>query len=224
MCVENVICAAMDARATRFTCFYPRMHWTLCRPARGSVQAVAGYRSNKLAGVYSQGGSVCGVRPRRRHGAADIFKSKCTELFAAGLRSRCRSIKVPEVFGWCRNRIPKNTGSRTFYLTPEGQLNHFLHRTPKLGILTRACWNGTTSFETFIETENCCCVPRFPLMPVALQNCWHPNLNHVKESEILERPESDILPPTPQPWFAVSLHNLVYLSSAYPNCFYVRTL
>jgi len=24
---------------------------------------------------------------------------------------------------------------------------------PKLGILTRVCWNGRISFETFIETE-----------------------------------------------------------------------
>jgi len=37
--------------------------------------------------------------------------------------------------------------------TPEVQLNHLLHRTPKLGVLTRACGNGTTSFEIFIETE-----------------------------------------------------------------------
>jgi len=26
-----------------------------------------------------------------------------------------------------------------FHLTPEVQLNHLLHRNPKLGILTRAC-------------------------------------------------------------------------------------
>jgi len=26
-----------------------------------------------------------------------------------------------------------------FYPTPDVRLNHFLHRTPKLGILTRAC-------------------------------------------------------------------------------------
>ena len=41
-----------------------------------------------------------------------------------------------------------------FHPTPEVQLNHLLHRTPKLRILTRACWNGTTSFETFNETDN----------------------------------------------------------------------
>jgi len=39
-----------------------------------------------------------------------------------------------------------------FYSTSEVQLNNFLHRTPKLGILTRAYWNGTISFGTFIET------------------------------------------------------------------------
>ena len=35
--------------------------------------------------------------------------------------------------------------------TPEVQLNHLLYRTPKLGSLTRAYSNGTTSFETFNE-------------------------------------------------------------------------
>jgi len=39
-----------------------------------------------------------------------------------------------------------------------------LYRAPKLGILTHACWHGTFSFETFIETENSCCAPRFPLI------------------------------------------------------------
>jgi len=69
-------------------------------------------------------------------------------------------------FGW----------SRIFYPTLEVQLNHFLHRAPELEILTsaffvfwassstRASWNGTISFETFIETENSCRVPRFPLI------------------------------------------------------------
>jgi len=42
--------------------------------------------------------------------------------------------------------------------TPEVHLNYFLHCTRKLGILTRAYWNGTTCFETFVETENFCCV------------------------------------------------------------------
>ena len=51
-----------------------------------------------------------------------------------------------------------------FQPTPEVQLNHLLHRTSNLGILTRTCWNGRTSFETFNETENSCCAPRFPLI------------------------------------------------------------
>jgi len=50
----------------------------------------------------------------------------------SGLRSR----KESEVFGWSQSRI----FHPTFYptLTTEVQLNHFLHRTPKLGIPTRA--------------------------------------------------------------------------------------
>ena len=52
-------------------------------------------------------------------------------------------------------------GVRCFYLTltPDIQLNHFLHCTPKLGMLTCPYWNGTISFET----KNSCCVPWFPL-------------------------------------------------------------
>jgi len=38
--------------------------------------------------------------------------------------------------------------------TPEIQLDHFLHYTPNLGI----------SAETYVETENSCCAPRFPLI------------------------------------------------------------
>jgi len=49
-------------------------------------------------------------------------------------RSRSRSPKESEVFGWCRSRIPNNTGSRMFCPTPDVQLDHFLHHTPKLGI------------------------------------------------------------------------------------------
>ena len=60
-----------------------------------------------------------------------------------------------EVFGW--SRIPKITRNRNriFYPTPtlEVHLNHFIHCTPKLRILTRACGNGTVSFEIFMETE-----------------------------------------------------------------------
>jgi len=81
----------------------------------------------------------------------------------AGLR--CRSCK--EDFGWSQ-RIWGGVG---FLKTPwvevgffyptrtrEVQLKHFLHRTTKLGILTRARWNGTISFETFIEAGKSCLI------------------------------------------------------------------
>jgi len=55
---------------------------------------------------------------------------------AAGLRSRSRSRKKSEVFGW--SRIPNNTGSRSRIFcttpTPAVQLDYFLHQTPKLRI------------------------------------------------------------------------------------------
>jgi len=55
-----------------------------------------------------------------------------------------------------------------FYPTPilTVHFNYFLHRTPKLRFPTRNCWNGTISSETFIETENSCCAPRFLLVAV----------------------------------------------------------
>ena len=59
---------------------------------------------------------------------------------------------------------PLGVGVGFFYPTPEVQLDYFLHRTPMLEILTRTCWNGTISFETFVETENSCCAPWFPLI------------------------------------------------------------
>ena len=43
-----------------------------------------------------------------------------------------------EVFGWSPSRIPNNTGSRSRIFcqtpTPEAQLDHLLHHTPKLEI------------------------------------------------------------------------------------------
>jgi len=44
------------------------------------------------------------------------------------------------------------------------QLNCFLHRTLNLGKSIRACWNGAIFFETFTDTENSYCAPRFPLI------------------------------------------------------------
>jgi len=67
-------------------------------------------------------------------------------------------------------------------------LDQFLHHTAKLGIPVEM----VQSLEIFVETE-VSCAPRFPLILTAE---FHSN---VKESEILERSESDILPLTPQP-------------------------
>jgi len=90
--------------------------------------------------------------------------------------------------------------------TPEVQLNYFLHRTPTFGIPTRDCWNFTISYETFIETEISCCVgcqDYHWLLFAAKLLTAKLHLRYVKESEweILERSESDILPPTPQPCY-----------------------
>ena len=56
------------------------------------------------------------------------------QYLSAGLRSRQES----EVFEWSRSRISNNTGSRSRIflsdLTPDAQLDCFLHHTPKLGI------------------------------------------------------------------------------------------
>ena len=46
------------------------------------------------------------------------------------------------------------------YPTPEVQLDHFLHHTPKLGIPVEM---ETISCKTFLETDNSCCAPQFPL-------------------------------------------------------------
>jgi len=68
-----------------------------------------------------------------------LFHSEihCRLVTVPGLRS----CKESEVFGWSRSRFPKNTRSQIFLSnpSPEVQLNHFLYRTPKLGILTHAC-------------------------------------------------------------------------------------
>ena len=66
-------------------------------------------------------------------------------MLTAGLwsRSRSRCRKESDVFGWDRSWIPNSTRSRSrcgIFLsdsdsgTPDVQLGHFLHNTPKLGI------------------------------------------------------------------------------------------
>jgi len=50
-------------------------------------------------------------------------------------------------------------------------------------------------------TDNSCCVPRFPLIVSCYKIVYsQTSFFFAKESEILERSGSDILPPTPQPW------------------------
>ena len=70
----------------------------------------------------------------------------CHKLKIADLL--CWSDKASGIFGRRRSRLPKNT------------------RTPELRVLNRACWNGTISFETFIETYDSCCVSRFSLIAI----------------------------------------------------------
>ena len=57
-----------------------------------------------------------------------------------------------EVFEWSRNRI--------FCPTPDAQLDHFLHHTPKLVIPVEM----VQFFEIFVETEISYCASRFPLI------------------------------------------------------------
>ena len=76
-----------------------------------------------------------------------------------------------------------------FYPTsvPEVQFNQ--------GILTRAFENGSFSFKTFTETDNSCCVPRFPLSVSCYEILDSQLLSlyvKVSVSEILERSESEI--------------------------------
>jgi len=100
-------------------------------------------------------------------------------------------------------------------------LNHFSHHTLKLGKLK---WYNF--FETFIETENSCCVPQFPLIATKLltaklhscygvrveNQCW--KFRKVgAESETLERLESDILHPTLQPCMPVNTYNWNYVTN-----------
>jgi len=69
-----------------------------------------------------------------------------------------------------------------------------------------SCLSGTIYFETFVETEISCCVPRFPLILTAKFNSLYVKESGVGNFENLVsgvgnffKSESDILPPTPQP-------------------------
>ena len=79
-----------------------------------------------------------------------------------------------------------------FCPTPEVQLDHILHRTLKIG-------NPVEIVQFLLKVllkQISCCAPRFPLILTAK---FHSLEVKESESEILERSESDILPPTPQP-------------------------
>jgi len=81
---------------------------------------------------------------------------------------------------------------RFFCPTPDVQLDHFLHHTPKMGIR-----GEMIQFPLqFVETKISCCAPRLPLILTAK---FHSLCVKESESKILERSESDILPPAPQP-------------------------
>ena len=68
----------------------------------------------------------------------------------------------------------------------------FLHHTPKMGIPDEMI----QFLLQFVETKISCCAPRFPLILTAK---FHSLCVKESESKILERSESDILPPAPQP-------------------------
>ena len=66
--------------------------------------------------------------------------------------------------------------------TPDVQLNHFYIRLLNREFLLK--WYNT--FETFVETEFSCCIPRFPLILTAK---FHSLCVKESELEILERSE-----------------------------------
>ena len=61
---------------------------------------------------------------------------------------------------WVESDSNTTSPSRIFGPTPKVQLNHFLHHIPKLGIPVEM----VQFILTLIETENSCCLPRFPLV------------------------------------------------------------
>jgi len=92
--------------------------------------------------------------------------------------------------------------------TPDVQLDNFLYHIPKLGIPAEL----VISFETFVETEISCCVPRFPLV---LTDKFHSFMLRSRSRES----ESDILPPTPQPWAPY-----IFIKAKTPACICFRTM
>ena len=89
-----------------------------------------------------------------------------------------------------RSRIPNNTGSRSrIFLSDSGC------PIPKSGIPVEM----VQFFETFVESEISCCVPRLPLIFTARFHFLHDMLRS-RGRKFWKGRESDVLPPTPQPW------------------------
>jgi len=81
-----------------------------------------------------------------------------------------------------------------FCPTPDIRLDHFLHHTPNKGVPVEM----VQLLLKLLLKQISCCAPRFPLILTAKFHSLYVKCRE-SESEILERSESDILPPTPQP-------------------------
>jgi len=97
------------------------------------------------------------------HSLAENFQTSVNELHIVNVNClkspKKTGLPSPEVLGGVGVGFLRTLGVGVgfFSPTPEVQLNNFIHCTPKLRILTRACWNGTIAFEIFIETEFLLC-------------------------------------------------------------------
>jgi len=94
-------------------------------------------------------------------------------------------------------------GVRSSCPTPDVQLDNFLHHAPKLRIPDEM----VQFLLKLLLKQISCCEPRFPLILTAKFRFLY-----VKESEILERSESDILPPTRQPCITKLNNNITKLN------------
>ena len=106
---------------------------------RAPVAATDRYFGHKFEALQLQENFVCTTK--KKSGLSVDLKTmlfKNSSDFALGFHQGCGV----EGF-WVES---------DFFIRLEVQWIHFIHCTLTLGILTRACWNGTTSFEIFIET------------------------------------------------------------------------
>jgi len=69
--------------------------------------------------------------------------------------------------------------SRTFYPTPDVQLNYFLHRTPKTGILLVHVEMARFLSKVLLKQISSCCAPQFQFDWQLLQNCRQSSFIHV---------------------------------------------